>query len=185
MTNNPEVFTYQMPFGFPGRVNRVGGGGKLDIEAQAVSQASPVQAYGLAGQIDAVSGDFRAMASTDTTIYGFLVSPFPTQPTSTSGFSGAVPLGTPGVPPTEGVVDVMLSGYMTVPLQANNAGLVTNPVKNGPVYVCIQNPPAGGYVGGVLGAADGGNTIAVNAYFMGPPDANGNVEIAYSIKKVP
>jgi hypothetical protein len=185
MTNNPEVFTYQMPFGFPGRLNRVGGGGKMDVEAQAMDPTNPVPAYGLAGQIDAVTGDFRFMEAGDTTIYGFLVAPFPTQPLAASGFSGAVPLGAPGVPPTSGVIDVMKSGYMTVVLEPNNAGVVTAPVKNGVVYICIQNPNAVGHVGGVQGAADGGNTIAINAYFTGPPDANNNVEIAFSISAKP
>jgi hypothetical protein len=185
MTNNPEVFTYQMPFGFPGRVNRVGGGGKLDIEAQAMDPNNPVTAYGVAGMIDAISGDFRAIASTDSAIYGFLVAPYPTQPVAAAGYSGSVALGSPGVPPTSGVIDVMKSGYMTGLLQGNNAGVVTPAVKNGVVYICIQNPPAGGVVGGITAAADGGNTIAINAYFTGPADANENVEIAFSISAKP
>jgi hypothetical protein len=185
MTTNPEVFLYNMPYGFPGRLNRVGGGGKLDVEAQAMDPTNYLTAYGLAGQIDAATGDFRIMQAGDTTIYGFLVAPYPTQPLAAAGFSGAVALGSPGVPPTSGVIDVMKSGYMTVVLEPNNAGVYTNPVKNGQVYICIQNPNAVGHAGGVQGAADGGNTIAINAYFMGPPDANNNVEIAFSISAKP
>ena len=65
---------------------------------------------------------------------------------------------------------------------ANRSGVTTTPVKNGAVYACIQNPVTGGVVGGVLGAADGGNTIApANSYFTGPQDANGNVEVAFQI----
>ena len=179
---DPTVFTYSMPAGIPGAVNRFGNA-PTDIEAQVMDPTNPLPAYGLFGQIDATSQDFRKLAAGDTTVYGILVRPYPTQATSASGFSGAVPLGTPAVPPqVVAAIDVLKQGYITVALQANNAGVTTQPVKNGPVYACIQNPPGGGNVGGILGAADGGNTIQItNAYFTGTADANGNVEVAYNI----
>lgn len=181
MTSN--AYQYAMPAGIPGVANRLGGR-MPEIEAQVMDPTNPLPFFGIAGQIDVATSFFRKMAAGDATIYGFLVRPYPTQPSTATGISGSVALGTPAVPPqNQGTVDVMKSGRMTVLLQANNAGVVTNPVKNGVIYICIQNPPAGGVVGGVLGAADGGNTIALPAgsYFMGGPDASGNVEIAFNI----
>lgn len=179
-----NAFLYAMPAGIPGVANRLGGR-MPEIEAQIMDPANPLPFYGLFGFIDAVTSLFRKMAAGDATAYGVLVRPYPSQPsTSGSGISGSVALGTAAVPPQiQTAVDVMKSGRMTVVLQANNAGVVTQPVKGGLVYVCIQNPPAGGSVGGILGAADGGNTIALPAtsYFMGGADANNNCEIAFDI----
>lgn len=178
-----NAYLYSMPAGIPGVANRLGGR-MPEIESQIIDPANPLAAYGLFGQIDATTQLFRKMAAADTTVYGILVRPYPAQPSTASGVSGSVALGTAAVPPqTQQAVDVMKSGRMTVVLQANNAGVVTAPVKGGLIYVCIQNPPAGGVVGGILGAADGGNTIALPAssYFMGGPDASNNVEIAFDI----
>ena len=178
-----NAYLYNMPAGIPGAVNRVGGGGKLDIEAQFMDPPNPITAYGLAGPIDAGSGDFRAMAGGDTYAYGFLVRPFPTQATSASAYSGQLPLGTnnaPPAPPPGAVVDVLRSGYMTVLLYGAVAA-----AKGGQVYV--RNAAADGThpLGGVEASADGGNAIAIHATFTGPADANGNVEIAFNISVSP
>lgn len=182
MTGN--AFTYSMPAGIPGVANRLGGR-MPEIEAQIMDPNHPLPFYGLFGQIDSTTQLFRALTSADTAAYGVLVRPYPTQPAqAASGVSGSVALGTPGVPPqNQSAIDVMKSGRMTVLLQGNNAGVVTPAVKGQLVYVCIQNPPSGGSVGGITAAADGGNTIALPAtsYFMGAADANGNVEIAFDI----
>lgn len=173
MTGN--AFTYSMPAGIPGAVNRVGGRGP-DIEAQIMDPTDYLGAYGLAGQIDSATGDFRKMEAGDATIYGFLVRPYPLQATTATGYSGSVPLGTAGVPPQSGVIDVLKSGYMTVLLRNATAA-----VKNGVVYIRVANPTADLPLGGAEAADDGADTIAVNAYFMGGADANGNVEIAFNI----
>lgn len=177
-----NAYLYQMPAGIPGVANRLGGR-MPEIEAQIMDPANPLPFYGLFGQI--VSGLFGVLTSASTAAYGVLVRPYPSQPsTSGSGVSGSVALGTPAVPPqNQSTVDVMKSGRMTVLLQGNNAGVITAAAKGGVVYVCIQNPPAGGQVGGITAAADGGNTIALPAtsYFMGSADANNNVEIAFDI----
>lgn len=178
-----SVFTYNMPAGIPGALNR-NGGRMPDVEAQVMDPTNPLPFYGLAGMIDATTGLFRKMAAGDTAIYGFLVRPYPLQATTASGFSGQAQLGNPAVPPqTQVAIDVLKSGYITVLLQANNAGVITAAAKNGLVYICIQNPPAGGSVGGVLGAADGGNTIVLSAlsYFTGVQDSTNNVEVAFNI----
>lgn len=171
------VYKYNMPSGIPGAISRAGGGVVLDVEPIALSSTHPFAAYGLAGQLES-DGSFRALNSSDTAIYGFLSRPFPFNATTASGFMGTNQLGTAAVPPqTGGEGAVMRNGYMTVLLEPNNAGVYTTPVKNGVVYVCIQNPNAAGHVGGVQGAADGGNTIATKFVFTGPQDSNNNVEI--------
>jgi hypothetical protein len=171
-----NVFTYSMPSGIPGAVNRVGGGGKLDIEAVILDPNNVFPLYGLFGQIDSVTGLFRIIAAADAATYGPIVRPYPTQPTAAAGYSGSVVLGAGAVPPTKGAAAVLKSGYMTVLLYGATAA-----VKNGQVYVRTQNAGAGQQVGGVEAAADGGNTIAIKAYFMGPADAAGNIEIALNI----
>lgn len=171
-----NAYLYNMPSGIPGAVNRVGGGGKLDIEAVIMDPDSPLPLYGLFGQIDDVTGLFRTMEAADATSYGPIVRPYPTQPTAAAGYSGAVTLGAGAVPPTKGTVGVLKSGYMTVLLYGATAA-----VKNGVVYVRVDNNDATHPLGGVEAADDGAHTIAVNAYFMGPADASGNVEIAYNI----
>ena len=173
-----NAMTYRMPAGIPGAISRAGGGVVMDVEPVALSSASPLAAYGLFGQLDN-SGDFRALAAGDAAVYGLLSRPFPANDTTATGFFGQDKLGTPAVPPQNGGDGgVLRSGYMTVALEPNNAGVTAAVVKGGVVYACIQNPNAVGHVGGVQGAADGGNTIATKWIFMGPADANGNVEIA-------
>lgn len=178
------VFKYNMPSGIPGAISRAGGGVVLDVEPISLSSSAPFAAYGVAGQVDG-SGNFRALNSGDTTIFGFLSRPFPFNATTATGFFGQSQLGTAAVPPQSGGEGaVMRAGYMTVLLQSNNAGSGgLTVIKGGQVYVCIQNPPAGGAVGGVTGAADGGNTITCNATFTGPADSSNNVEIEFNVTK--
>jgi hypothetical protein len=171
-----QVLTYNMPAGIPGMVNRVGGRPPV-VETQIMDPTNYLTAYGLAGQIDATTGDFRILNSGDTAIYGILERPYPIQPTTAAGFSGSIPLGTAAAPPTSGPVNVLKSGYMTVLLQNTTAAK-----KGGAVYARIQTPSSGIVVGGFEAAADGGNTILVSgAYFTGPADANNNVEVAFNI----
>lgn len=180
-----NIIKYNMASGIPGVISRTGGGVVMDVEPCALSAASPIALYGLAGIYNAADGAFRALAVGDAVISGFLSRPFPQNATSATGFFGSTVLGAAGVPPQAGGEGAnMRAGYMTVLLQGNNAGVVTAAAKGGQVYVCIQNPPAGGSVGGVTAAADGGNTIAINATFSGPADDSGNVEISLNVSKV-
>lgn len=172
-----NVIKYAMPSGIPGAPSRVGGGVPLDIESVILATVAPFSAFGLFGQINA-TGEFRVLTVGDTETYGLLTRPFPANATTASSFFGSIPLGTAAVPPQNGGEGAcMRNGYMTVKLQANNAGVLTASAKNGIVYGCIQNPGADGVVGGATAAADGGNTIATKWRFMGPADADGNVEI--------
>lgn len=179
-----NAYTYKMPAGIPGALSRVGGGVILDVEPAALSSAAPLPFFGLAGIYNLADGLFRALTAADAVISGFLSRPFPQNAQTTTGFFGSVALGAGSVPPQAGGEGaIMRAGYMTVQLQPNNAGVYTAVQKGMPVYVCIQNPNAAGQVGGVQGAADGGNTIAVNAAFTGPADANNNVEISFNVSK--
>lgn len=168
-----NTYKYNMPSGIPGAISRVGGGVVLDVEPVSLSPDAPLPFYGLAGQVEA-DGDFRAMDAADTDIYGFLSRPFPQNATSASGYMGSVALGTPAVPPqTGGEGAVLRAGYMTVKLYGADAA-----VKNGVVYVQVDNEDADHPLGGVHAADDGANRIATKWIFQGPADENGNVEIS-------
>lgn len=168
-----NVFLYNMPAGIPGMINRVGGRGP-DVETQIMDPTHPLTQYGLFGFIDATSGDFRQMATGDASTYGLLARPYPSQATTAAGYSGQQLLGTATPPPTSGPISVLKSGYMTVLLLGATAA-----VKNGQVWTRIN----GGVPGSVYAAdGGGGNYLSVaGAYFMGPADANGNVEIGFNI----
>lgn len=163
-------FAFRMPAGIPGTLSRSAAQSTVDtvnVTPFGITGAPP--AYGLGGLIDAVTGNFRIPAAGDTAITGVLVRPFPTN-NSQDG------LGT-STPPTKGLVDRLLRGYVNVLLSG-----ATAPVKDGAVWVRIQNPSAGKFVGGFEAAADGGNTVVVvGARFTGPADASGNTEILFNI----
>lgn len=173
-----NVYKYNMPSGIPGAISRAGGGVVLDVEPVSLSSAAPLPYYGLAGQID-TDGNFRAMDAADSNIYGFLSRPFPFNATTASAYFGSSPLGTQAVPPQNGGEGAaMRAGYMTVKLYGATAA-----VKNGIVYVRVDNEDADHPLGGAEAADDGSNTIAVNAVFQGPADENGNVEISFNVSK--
>jgi hypothetical protein len=168
-------YLLRMPAGIPGDVNRAE---HALVEAQVITpygSASAPAAYGIGIVIDATSGEVRAPAAGDTGIYGFLVRPYPTQePTQ------APVLGT-SIPPTQGACSILKRGYMTVKLQNTTAA-----VKDGPVFVRCNGVTGSLFAGGVEAAADAtpANTIPLtNAYFMGPADSLGNVEIAVGINR--
>lgn len=162
------AYTTRLPVGFPGRVSR---SDSLTIEPAIIDSGTPPTAYGRPTKI--VSGKLRGPASGDagTVFNGWLVNPYPTQ-SSTNG------LGASPTPPTSGLADNMKRGYMTVPLALGTAA------KDGQVYVVTT---AGGtvVVGDIVTSASpagGGTGVAVTgAFFMGPADAAGIVEIAYNI----
>lgn len=174
-----NVIKYAMPSGIPGAISRVGGGVVLDVEPVALSKDNPLPYYGLFGQINAADGVFRAMAAGDANVYGALSRPYPANQTTTTGYFGSTPQGTPAVPPQNGGEGaVMRAGYMTVKLYNATAA-----AKNGIVYVRVNNPTADLPLGGCEAADDGADTIAINAVFQGPADENGNTEISFNISK--
>lgn len=171
-----SVFTYQMPLGIDGAINRVGGRGP-DIEAQIMDSDHPIPYYGLAGILDSVTGLLRRLATGDDHIDGFLVRPFPLQATTASGYSGMSQLGTAAVPPTSGTAALMRGGYISTTLRGATAA-----VNGGAVYARIDSDDATHPLGCVEAADDGAHTILVSgAYFKGDAVAGGKCEVAYNV----
>jgi hypothetical protein len=165
-----NAFISRMPAGIAGTLSRSAAQSTVDtVNLTPNGAAGAFPAYGLGGLIDAVTGNFRLPAVGDAAITGVLVRPFPTN-NSQDG------LGT-STPPTKGLADRLLRGYISVLLSGP-----TLPVKDGPVWVRIQNPIAGKFVGGFEAAADGANTVVVvGSRFSGPPDASGVTELLFNI----
>ncbi len=168
------AYLYRMPAGIPGDINRAQ---HATVEAQTIAHTgqtgSPTR-FGIPVSIDAISKLIRGVVATDTNaapgIYGFLVRAYPT---------GAAqdPLGTATPVVVQGsACDVMRRGYMTVKC---NFG---TPAKGAPVYVW-KSASSGSHVQGGIEATDPSTDgFAIpGCFFMGPADADGNVEIAYNI----
>lgn len=175
-----NAFTYRMPAGIPGDVNRAFAS---TIEPNLTDEADPPTAYGRAVVLNGASGIGPVGAGkTPEDLYGVLVRPFPTNQSTTPSFFGSTPLTDPasGTPPDSGACDVMKKGYMTVVLYG-----ATPAVAGGAVFVRIANAGAGEVVGGFEAADDGADCIQAGTknttYFRGPADANGNVEIAWNV----
>ncbi len=163
-------FLYRMPAGIPGMLNRTE---IATVEAQITMTSNPPTAYGIPVAIDQTALQIRPVGAGDTasSVYGFLVRPYPT-----TGISINEPLGT-STPSTAGTCNVMRRGYMAVKL--NGAAGAT---KNAPVFIRIASPTPAKPIGGIEATSDGANTMALtNAYFMGPADAAGNTEIGFNI----
>lgn len=165
-------YLYRMPAGIPGEPNRAQ---QFTIEPGSVTPfgtAGAPAAYGVPMVIDATSGNignYRTLKSGDTKVDGLLVRPYPTQ-------SSQDPLGT-STPPASGQIDIMKRGYMTVLLSGSGAA-----AKGAPVYVWTAAASGTHIVGGFEATDPSTSGFAVTgAYFMGPADANGNVEIAFNI----
>lgn len=166
------AFTYRMPAGFAGDVNRTH---PASIEPVLWDITSPPTYYGQAVVVDAASHNVRACGVTDdsalTDIYGVAVRPYPIQQTTggmAAGFGNSIPpVNQPG--------DVLKSGYIMVPV--SNLGV---PVKGGGVWVWAK-PNSGNHIqGGFEVANSAGNTFALplNSYsWNGGPDANGIAEL--------
>lgn len=172
------AFLKRMPAGIPGALTRQGKAKVEPFQVWPQGTTGAFSAYGLAGQLDAVTGQFRVVKSTDATVRGFLVRPFPT-----GGNTGAGAALGGSVTPPDGVGDAMVSGYINAKLYGATAA-----VRGGVVYVRVADVAATGFpIGSVQAAAqaapNAADTIALPAtsYFEGPADANGNVEIAFNV----
>lgn len=175
-----NAYLYRMPSGIPGTVGRES---VSTIEGLFADSTKPFSAYGVPGKI--ASGKFVPLVSGDaaTDVYGLLVRPYPTTGGVNAGsFTGSAydtPRGT-GVPPSEGQLNVMRRGYMTV---LNTQG---TPALNGQVYVRVGDTDSTGFAIGSLSASQDTTTPAdtvalAGCVFTGEADADGNVEIAYNI----
>jgi hypothetical protein len=172
-----NAFTYRMPAGIPGDADRYSAG--TTIEQQLMDASAPVTAYGLPVVIDATALAVRGLTSGDSSgfnvPYGVLIRPYPIQPQSATNY-GQVALGDGSVPPTSGIVDVMKRGYVNVLLSGSAAA-----VKGAQVYIWTA-ASSGAHVQGTFeGTSGGGSTITAPAYFVGPADPSGNVQIAWNL----
>lgn len=168
-------YTFRMPAGIPGDINRIWA---ANVEPASITPAGTTgapTAYGVPMVIDATVGNvgnMRTMVAADAfnvnlSPYGILARPFPTG-------GSQDPLGT-STPPAQGACDILRSGYISVLLSGT-----TPATKGGPVFIWTAAASGSHIVGGWEAASPGGNGIALlNAYFMGPADASGNVEIAF------
>ena len=169
------AFTFRMPTGFAGTVNRTH---PASIEPCLQDANAPVTAYGVGVLADAASEGVRPVATSDTTIttlYGVSARPFPAQQT-TGGMSSS--LGA-AAPPANQPLDVLKSGYILVRLPNFAAA---NSAKGSAVYVWAA-ASAGNHVQGTFEAsATSGSTVAIsNAYFNGPAGPDGVAELAFNL----
>ena len=131
----------------------------------------------IAGKLDAQTPDPQVIvqrvagdgSTTPGRIYGVLVRPYPTQQMS-GGPSAAIGAS---APPTGGVGDVLRSGFIMAKLPPG-----ASVVADGTVYVWAAATSGNNIQGKLVAAANSTNTYTVtNARFVGPADADGNVEI--------
>ena len=165
-----RVFTYSMPSGIPGNLSR--GVGQAKVEAQIIDTTDYPTEYGVAVTIDSSTHALRKIKAGDTAavVTGIYVRPYPLQASVNDA------LGT-STPPTSGIGNQLKSGYISVKLRGATAS-----AKQGVVYVRVANGDADHPLGGFEAADDGANTeVLTGAYFTGPADADGNVEIAYNL----
>ncbi|END3402355.1 hypothetical protein ABL137_001392 [Klebsiella pneumoniae] len=162
-----NTFLYRMPAGIAGAISRPQ---DLTVEPQTLDSAKAFAAYGLAGKFSA--GKFVPIEAADTAsvVVGIYVRPYPTasQPDKVrqigTGFNFAG--------------DCMKRGYVIVNLGVDASSVALG----GAVYMRVATPTASSPLGAFLAAADGANTVQItNAFFNGPGDANGNIELAFNI----
>lgn len=171
---NDVAYLQRMPAGIPGMVNR--NWADLAVFPEVQDADLPATVYGNAVKIGTNNLGVSPLTTGDTAgdIYGVLVLPFPLQGYSVTGY-GSVQLGPQSaVPPTQGPVDVLKTGAITVSLKGDAPA-----VKGAPAYIWVAASTGTHVIGGWEAAADGGNTIAAPAIFRGPADSSGNVEIIF------
>ena len=165
------AFTFRMPAGIPGDVNRAE---VATVESNVITPAGNANAptvFGVGILVDAVTGQVRLPTVGDTSIYGFLVRPYPIQDSLQAPILGV------STAEAQGECDVLKRGYMTVLLQNTTAA-----IKGGGIYVRISGATGSLQLGGVEAAAGSGLIGPLpSSYFVGPADANGITEIAFNI----
>lgn len=161
------AYLKRMPAGIAGAISRPQ---DLTVEPVMLDSTNLFTAYGLAGKYS--SGKFVPIVAADTAavVAGIFVRPYPTtsQPDIVHQIgSGKNYMG-----------DCMKRGYASVNI-GSDATAVT---LGGDVYMRVATPSDSSPLGAFLAAADSTNTVQItNAYFTGPGDASGNIEIAFNI----
>lgn len=169
-------FLRRMPSGIAGTVARPV---NAVVSNEIANTSAPFSAYGLPVAIDASGARPITTGDTAVSVDGVLVRPFPT---SGSGLNTA--LTDTAVPPTNGVLDILQTGFVSVRIPLAQ---ITNATKGSTVFVRVQNGSASNPLGGfeAVTSADvvalNGNGGAVKATFSGNADSTGNVEIVFNI----
>jgi hypothetical protein len=164
------AFGYRMGVGFPGDINRMH---PASVVAGLIDSANPFRAFGEAALFGAAN-NYRTVIATDQSatavrIAGIIVRSYPTQQT-TGGMNAS--FGN-AVPPASGVADFLDEGFAIVKMKA---GVVVK--KGDPVFIWATATETVNIQGEYQATATASKTVPVaNAYFNGPADAQGNVEI--------
>lgn len=99
-------------------------------------------------------------------VYGICLRQFPVRQTET------------GDPDTKLTQSCLRSGYVYMQKAATDV----TAIKMGmPVFLVVKTAGTHKVLGEVVGAADGTNTIQLDATFMGDADQNGRIEVAWRI----
>ncbi|MGA9607009.1 MAG: hypothetical protein WBR21_08305 [Rouxiella badensis] len=161
------AYLKRMPAGIAGGISRPQ---DLTVEPVMLDSTNLFSAYGLGGKYS--GGKFVPIVAADTAavLAGIYVRPYPTmsQPDTVRQIgTGKNYMG-----------DCMKRGYASVNIGGDASGVTLG----GTVYMRVATPTALSPLGAFLFAADGANTVQItNAYFTGPGDASGNIEIAFNI----
>jgi len=172
------AYTYRMPAGFAGDVNRTH---PAAVEPALTCVATPPTKYGQIVVVDTATNSVRPLAAGDQsdatllTPWGVTVRPFPTQQTA-GGMTSTIGAATP---PVTGGIDVLRSGYIMGQLNANVAAAT----KGGTVYVWCAATSGDHVQGGYETAFSAGNTVTLDARYKynGPADSTGIVEISANV----
>lgn len=167
---------YRMQGGFPGDVNRTH---PASIVPALNDASTPVLTAGLVAMFNGASDDVRSVATGDaqsngtTTlrIAGVTVRSYPIQqPTAAVAYAPAA-IGAPEPLPAGQYIDVLDDGFIM-------GVVVGTPNKGDPVYIWASASSGAHIQGGFEASSSGTNTFGLdNAYFNGPPDSLGNVEV--------
>ena len=167
------AITFRMRAGFAGSVNR---SHPAWVEPALNDATNAIPFFGSASLVNTAANSVRGIISSDTAnqvLYGVCARPFPTQQqndSSAAGF-GTATIGGLIAPQTQSAVDILVEGYIMVPIN----GAVT---KGGTVYVWSAASSGVHTQGGFEATTPGGSGFsATNCYFNGPADSNGIGEI--------
>ena len=157
-------FSYRMPVGFPGDVDRTH---PFSVVPGNMDTTNPAKLYGDPVIVNTSANTYRGLIASDTgvtKIAGILVRPYPVSQT-TGGMSASVGAATPPTGPA--VIDVLNEGFMIV--KCNNVS-GTNSTKGSAVYIWVA-ADSGNHKQGGFEAASSGSTITItNALWDGPCD---------------
>jgi hypothetical protein len=141
-----------MNAGIPGDISRKEGS---IVEVAEYDATNPPAAFGVPLVLDGTSHNVRHILASDqlpTSIYGFLVRPFPLSNANTSDGLGT------STPNTNQLADVMKKGYLSVLLQNTTAA-----VKGGQVYVRAAATSGSLLQGGLEAAASATATATAHS----------------------